>query len=151
LASDVQIDAEPAPGGVRVVVTIVPRLTLARIEVDGNVVIDDAESERTMQLAPGAEVSPPVLAAACDALATAYGERGSPHAVATTALRDTDVAGRKVLVVTVHEGAPERLARVRFAGEAPTRDEETIVLAALGLSRGDVLDRHAIDDGVRAA
>lgn len=151
LASDVQVDAVVAAGGVRLVVTIVPRLTLARVEVEGNAVIDDEEAERTMQVAPGVEVSAAVLTRAREALAAAYAERGYPRESVTTALRDTDVPGHKVLVVTVTEGVAERLRAVRFVGEAPAEDVQRVILGALGVSRGDVLDRRSVDDGVRAA
>lgn len=149
--ADVQLEVEPAEGGVRLIVTLVPRLLVLRVEVSGNEVLDDEEMLRAAQVSEGGEVRPEQLGELTRRIEGAYAERGYVVAHATAALRDTDDPARKVLLLAVREGRPARLRAVRFAGETPRDEARELVLAELGLARGDVVDRRALGDGLRAA
>ncbi len=149
--ADVQIDAEPATGGARVIVSVTPRLLVLRVQSTGNTVLDDAELRRAARIAEGEEVRPAELGELAERVMRAYAERGYASARVAVSLRDTDDPARKVLVLGVVEGAPARLRAVRFLGEAPPDEARERVLDALGVARGDIVDQRTLADGARAA
>lgn len=144
--SDVQIDLVPIDGGVRVVAHLVPRIVLARIEVQENDVLSDDEILRALDVAAGREIEPEALATLSEAAKQAYAERGYERAEIELVLRDTDDPGRKVLIVRAIEGEPTRVAALRFVGEAPP--PESGAIDAIDLELGDVFDRSTIDEAI---
>jgi outer membrane protein assembly complex protein YaeT len=149
--ADVQLDVEQVGEGVRLIVTLVPRLVVLRIQLSGNEALEDEEVLRAAQVSEGGEVRPEELGVLTRRIESAYAERGYVAARATASLRDTDDPARKVLFLGVREGRPARLRAVRFAGETPVEEARELVLAELGLHRGDVVDRRALGEGLRAA
>lgn len=149
--ADVQLDVEPRGDGVRLIVTLVPRLFVLRVQIAGNVTLDDEEILRAAQVNEGGEVRPDQLGDLMRRIEGAYAERGYSAARASASLRETDDPARKVLVVDIREGRPARLRAVRFVGETPVDEAREVVLAELHLDRGDVVDRRALGDGLRAA
>lgn len=149
--ADVQLDVEPAGEGVTLIVTLVPRLIVLRVQIAGNVMLEDEEVLRVAQIGEGAEVRPDQLGELMRRVESAYGERGYASAHASASLRETDDPSRKVLVIDIREGRPALLRAVRFAGEVPEDEAREIVLTELSLDRGDVVDCRALGDGLRAA
>jgi len=149
--ADVQIDAEAAPGGVRLVITATPRLVVLRVQMTGNEVLDDDELRRAARLSEGDEIRPTELGELAERVMRAYADRGYASAQVVVTLRDTDDATRKVVVFGIAEGAPSRLRAVRFLGEAPPDEARDRVLGALSVSRGDVVDQRTVGDGARNA
>ena len=149
--ADVQIDAEVAPGGVRLVVTATPRLVVLRVQSTGNEVLDDDELRRAARIAEGDEVRPTELGELAERVMRAYADRGYARAQVVVTLRDTDDATRKVVIFAVAEGAPSRLRAVRFLGEAPPNDVRERILGALSVTRGDVVDQRTVTDDARNA
>ncbi len=149
--ADVQLDVERVGTGVRLIATLVPRLLVLRVQVSGNAVLEDDELLRAAQVHEGVEVRADQLGDLVRRVESAYAERGYAGAHAQVSLRDTDDPSRKVLVLEVREGRPARLRAVRFAGETPEDDARELVLGELGLERGDVVDRRALGDGLRAS
>lgn len=147
--ADVQIDAVAEGSGVALIVQLVPRIVITRVDVVGNAVISDEDVEQVLALGIDRELEQGQLAALAEAVAAAYVERGYADARITLRLRDTDDPTRKVLRVRVAEGEPVRITRWVFEGDAAPSDVD--IPDAVGLEVGDVLDRTRLRDGVREA
>lgn len=151
LYTEVQLDVEPLGEGIRLIVTLVPRLVVLRVQLAGNEVLEDEEILRAAEVSEGGEIRPEELGDMMRRIEGAYAERGYVAAHATASLRDTDDPARKLLFIDVREGRPARLRAVRFIGEAPVAEARKLVLDELGLARGDVVDRRTLGDGLRGA
>jgi outer membrane protein assembly factor BamA len=150
--TDVQIDAEPAGAdGVRLRVALAPRTTLVRVDLSGNRSLDDDELVRALGVGPDSELTREQTDELARRVVAAYAEIGFTRALVHTELRDTEDPSRKILGVRVIEGEPARLRAVRFVGERPPEQATRRLLAALGIGRGDVVDRRKLRDAVRAA
>lgn len=156
--ADVAYEGEPTPRGVRVVVTLSPRILLARIEVSGNATISTPAVLDLLGAREGSELTRPSLETFRRALLAELAERGFLDARVDVELRDTDTPSRKVLRVRVREGAPRRIAQLRFIRRTSRSIPETIepprnadVLGALGVGVGDPLDRRRLDEGLHRA
>ncbi len=148
LWADVQLDLVPAAHGVRVVAHLVPRLTLARVDIRGNDVFGDEDIERRIGLNSGSEIRRGSLDTIRHTIEAAYAERGYRHTRAHTLLRDTDDPARKVLIVEIDEGAPTRITAIHFEGTAPPDASDGV--SAMDLAVGDVYDVRHVADAVRA-
>jgi outer membrane protein assembly complex protein YaeT len=160
--ADVSFDAESVAGGVRVRVSLVPRILVARIEIEGSETLAEQTVRELVGVSEGGEITGAALGQIRTALKEALAERGFVDAEVDATLRDTDSPSRKVLRVVVREGEPIRVARLRFVAARPgtgiTGDEAELappeavdVRGALGVGVGDVLDRRRLAEGVRAA
>ncbi len=160
--ADVSFEAESAAGGVRIFVTLVPRILLARIEIEGNATLSDQAILDVLAVREGGEITLDAISIFRVSLKEALAARGFVEAEVDVLLRDTDSPSRKVLRVVVREGEPLRIRAVRFVSAVasvgphggdtdaePPADTE--VRGALGLGQGDVLDRRRLDEGVRRA
>lgn len=156
--ADVSYDVEAAGEGVRVLVTLVPRILLTRIEIEGNETLSDAAVLDVLGVHEGGEIVAGSLGDLRNALKDALAMRGLLAADIEVLLRDTDLPSQKVLRVLVHEGEPLRVHELRFValgagieGAAIEVPEDADVVGAIGLSDGDVLDRIRLEEGVRRA
>jgi len=147
--ADVQIDAVAEGSGVALIVQLVPRIVITRVDVIGNAVLSDEDVEQVLALGIDRELQQGQLAALAEAVAAAYVERGYADARITLRLRDTDDPTRKVLRVRVAEGEPVRVTRYAWDGDTPPGDLD--LPGAIGIEPGDVLDRTRLRDGVREA
>jgi len=145
---DVQIDAVAEGGGVRVIAHLVPRLEIARVDVTGNAVLDDQEIARGLGLSTGGPIERDGLATLERGIDALYAARGYLATRARIDLLDTDDPFAKVLVIRIVEGRPTRIVAIRFLGQNPSG---VSLRSLLDVDVGDVLDRHAIEDAVRAA
>jgi len=146
--SDVQVDARPEEGGVSLALLVTPRLVLARIEMRGHHALSEDELRQALRVREGQQVEASALVELAASAEAVFAERGLVHARVELRLRDTDDAARKVLLVEVHEGAPERLHAIRWTNDTPP-DAESLV-SALGVDLGGVLERRRLEAGVRA-
>lgn len=145
--ADVQIALAPEGDGVRLVIALVPRLILTRVDVYGNDVIDTADLLRELRVASGNEVDEATLDGLPAVVAELYAERGHDAARLDVELRDTDDPSRKVLLLRIDEGAPTRVRELRFEGEAPP--VVSGLRRALGIAEGDVLERARLEELMR--
>jgi outer membrane protein assembly factor BamA len=156
--ADVLLECEETAGGVLVRVTLVPRVLLTRIELEGNESLSDQAVLDVLGVHEDGEVVPDRLGAMRAALKDELALRGFVGAEVELSLRDTDSPSRKVLRVVVREGEPLRVSELRFVAiggglESPslTPPEDAELPAAIGLGDGDVLDRTRLEDGLRHA
>ncbi|MEY4583489.1 MAG: hypothetical protein RL701_8192 [Pseudomonadota bacterium] len=139
---DVQVEAEPAAAGVVLVFRLEPRLRIHRVEVRGQDELDQQIVTDALGLAAGVEVRVDALSALESNVRRAYAERGFLGARVTIRFRDTDHPAEKVLLVEIVEGGPTRITKLECSG-SPLRDPSEL-FSAMGLSRGDTLDRRAL-------
>jgi outer membrane protein assembly complex protein YaeT len=147
--TDVQIDAEPMPGGVKLTVWLTPRIVLRRLDISGNMALDTQSVREALGVAATSEVSPDQLDVLARNVAKAYAERGYLGAQIDVGLRDTDDPSSKVLMVHIEEGAPTRIRQMRFAGEQPLDPWQ--VRQSMSSAIGDILDRRKLGEDVAKA
>lgn len=115
--ADVQIKAMPAGEGVRLFITLSPRVVLTRIDIYGNSLLDDDSVLRTLDLREGMELVGDVRSRIPEQLMEAYRSRGYIHADVNATLLDTDDPARRVLVLRIYEGPPLLVRSVSFRSE----------------------------------
>jgi outer membrane protein assembly complex protein YaeT len=146
---DAQIDIVPSGAGVALVVHLVPRVLLTRVELQGNDVLDDPTLARVIEVSEGSELEADTRISLVRSAREAYRERGYERVRIETIVRDTDDPTKKVLIVRIAEGEPTRVVRVQFEGEAPP--PASGASDALGISVGDILDERNLEESVRDA
>ncbi|MBX7194634.1 MAG: hypothetical protein K1X94_21445, partial [Sandaracinaceae bacterium] len=104
--ADVSYEAEGVAGGVLVRVTLVPRILLARIELEGNETLSDQAVLDVLGVREGGEIAAGTLGALRAALKDALALGGFIGAEVEVDLRDPDSPSRKVLRVPITEGEP---------------------------------------------
>jgi len=147
--SDVQIDAVPVEGGVRLVAHLRPQVILTRVEYQGNGVIGDDDLARATGVTMGTELDDDTSPALVRQIREMYAERGYERAAVHPVLRDTDDPSRKVLLVEIDEGPPTRIVRISYEGRAPPAASGA--RASLSIDVGDILDRNRVLEAVTAA
>ena len=147
--TNVQVDAIAQDNGVKLVVWLTPRILVHRLDIAGNSSLDEQTIRDALRVDAGSEVSADQLPELVRAVAKLYAERGYVGAQIETDLRDTDDPSRKVLMLTIEEGAPTRIRTIRFQGDQPL--DPPAVLAAMQSARGDVFDRSQLEDDVARA
>jgi outer membrane protein assembly complex protein YaeT len=144
--TDVQVDALPARGGVKLIIWLTPRIVVHRLDVTGNERLDAQAIRDALGVSVGGEVSSEQLETLSRSVAAVYAEHGYLGAQIEIGLRDTDDPSRKVLMVHIEEGAPTRIRSIGFAGDQPL--DPVAALSAMSSSEGDILDRHKVADDV---
>lgn len=144
---DVQIDAEGTPAGVRLVFHLSPRITLQRIDIDGNVNVASSDLTDALDAGAGSELEASQLEVIEAAVRGVYAERGYLGTRIAARFRDTDDPAIKVLMVNVDEGAPTRIESITFAGQTPRNP--AAVLASMGIAVTDVLDRRVLAESAQ--
>jgi outer membrane protein insertion porin family len=147
--TDVQIDAEAMPGGVKLIVWLTARIVLRRLDISGNQSLDTQSVREALGVAATSEVSPEQLDRLARNVAKAYAEHGYLGAQIEVGLRDTDDPSSKVLMVHIEEGVPTRIRQIRFAGEQPL--DAVQVRASMSSAVGDILDRTKLNEDVAKA
>jgi len=147
--TDVQVSWEPAEGGARLIVNLVARAVLSRVDLRGADAVDGGELLREVELQPGAQLSVEAVERVQRRLTESYAARGYRQAKVVTTLRDTDDPSRKVLVIEVEERTPTRIRSIQVDGDH-TLDPGTL-WRALPFGEGDLLDRSVVLEGVQRA
>lgn len=144
--SDVQIDGLHDGEGVTLLVQLVPRLIVHRVDLVGVRALERRELLRIIGLREQAEIDRARFPELIIALRDAYAEHGYYEAAVQVVLRDTDDPARKVVRIEVAEGAPTTISSVRFRGEALPRRRG--VRRLLGVGVGDPADLTRIQEGL---
>jgi outer membrane protein assembly factor BamA len=145
---DVQVEAEPVSKGVVLVFYLEPRIFLRRVEVRGQDQLDEQVVRDALNVSAGAEVRVDALPTLETAVRRAYAERGYLSTRVAVRFRDTDDPSQRVLLVEIDEAGPTRIVDLQFRGEAPLAPER--VLSAMGIARGDVLNRRLLTAALRS-
>jgi len=146
--TDVQIDGQQLAHGIKLIVRLIPRVILHRIQVTGAEQVPEGAVRDALRVTAGSEVSVQGTGELARLVTQLYAERGYLSAHADVTLRDTDDPTSKVLMVDIEEGAPARVRAVRFEGDAPPDPDR--VLASMSIDPGDVLDRAKLVSDVQA-
>lgn len=141
--SDVVVRAVDAPGGVRLVFQLTPAELLARLTIEGNVVLGDAELLALSDLQEGGPLEQDEVDTAIAAILDAYRRKGYDEAKVTVSREPA--YGGVGLVLTLDEGVPTRVGKVTLTGSPGLPLEQMLEL--LNLRVGEVLDRSALEAG----
>jgi outer membrane protein insertion porin family len=156
--ADVEVGCEDTAAGIVVRVKLTPRVLLTRIEIEGNVTLSEPAILDLLGVHEGGEIASEQLDAMRSTVEAELAVRGFVAAAVELSLRDTDSPSRKVLRVLVREGEPLRVSELRFvalgggvtsASLVPPEDAD--IPGAIGMGRGDVLDRPRLESGLRRA
>jgi outer membrane protein assembly complex protein YaeT len=148
---DIEVHAEPAPGGVAIRYNLIPLHGVSRIEFRGELGLDERQLRRAVTERFG--VSPPIgrSDAAARALEQLYADRGYLRAEVTPAAEVQHDPDRTTLVFNVRSGPRARVAGVTVNG-TPLVSSAALV-GRLGLAPGRPYDpfalRRRIDDHVQ--
>lgn len=142
--SDVTARVVEVPGGVRLVFQLTPVQQLARLVIEGNVVLSDEEIRQASGLQEYAPLDPDGLDSATAAIEAAYGRKG--YDLAQVKVSTEPATNGVVLVLTLDEGEPTRLGRLTLTGSLGLPLPQ--LLATLELEVGMVFDRARLDAGL---
>ncbi|HEX8706412.1 MAG TPA: POTRA domain-containing protein [Myxococcaceae bacterium] len=142
--SDVAVRVAEVPGGVRLVFQLTPVQVLARLVIEGNSVLSAEEIREASGLQEYAPMEPDRLDTATVAIEAAYARRG--YDLARVKVSSEPSPAGLVLVLTLEEGEPTRLARVTLTGSLGLPVPE--LMAALGMDVGSVFDQAQFDAGL---
>ncbi|XXF81652.1 POTRA domain-containing protein [Myxococcaceae bacterium GXIMD 01537] len=141
---DVEAREVVVPGGVRLVFQLSAAELLARLTVEGNVILADAQILEASGLQEGGPLEQDELDAALASIVQAYRRRGYDEAKVTVT-REPAFGGVGV-VFTLDEGVPTRVGRVTVTGSPGLALPE--LLTTLGLRVGEVFDRANLEAGL---
>jgi outer membrane protein insertion porin family len=156
---DVQVEAESATNGVVLVFYLEPRIFVRRIEVRGQEQLDEQMVRDALGVGVGAEVRADAMPALEAGVRRAYAERGYLGTRVSVRFRDTDDPSQRVLLVELYEGGPTRIADLSFRRAGPQSAGATLgklpqapanIFSAMGLARGDVLNRRLLTAALRS-
>ncbi len=141
---DVEIDAVPVTGGVRLVVHLEERRRIRTLDATGNEHLDTREIRRVAGFVPDAEESPDLLEEMRGRIEAAYAAHGYPNAAVSFHSTEAGEAGRIVLVATVVEGEPIRIRTVHLTGTLLY--PEAMLHDILDIETGDPWDQPGLVD-----
>lgn len=142
--SDVVARVTEVPGGVRLVFELTPVQVLARLVIEGNVVLSAEEIREVSGLQEYAPLDPDTLDSARAAIEAAYARRG--YAQARVRVSSEPSAGGVVLILELEEGQPTRLSRLTLTGSLGLPVPR--LRKALGMEVGAVFDQAQLDAGL---
>jgi outer membrane protein assembly factor BamA len=142
--SDVVARVVEVPGGVRLMFHLTPVQRLARLVIEGNVVLSDEEIREASGLQEYAPLDPEAVDMARAAIEAAYGRKG--YDLAQVKVSSEPAGEDLVLVLTLEENEPTRLGRVTLTGSLGLPLPE--LMKALGMEVGAVFDRVRLDAGL---
>jgi outer membrane protein insertion porin family len=142
--SDVVARVVEVPGGVRLVFQLTPVQVLARLVIEGNLVLSNEEIREASGLQEYAPLEPGRLEAAKVAIEEVYARKG--YDVARVKVSSEPSSEGVVLVLRLEEGEPTRLARVTLTGSLGLPVPR--LMETLGMDVGSVFDRAQLDAGL---
>jgi len=138
--------AETMPDGrLRLVFVLTGIEKLVAVSFTGHTAIPESLLLQQANLQVNAEFQPEQLGSAIEAIQAAYFRIGYRQATVTP--RRKAAKGGLALEFRIEEGAPTRIAEVRFEGDLGLDPDQ--LAAAFRLEHGDVLNLGALDEAVR--
>jgi len=143
--ADARVEITPDPGGIRVVVRLVPRRLVAATRVDLHDAPFDAEEVlREADLGDGAEIVPTDLPRQRARIEAYFVRRGYPSPVVTITTRPTDAKERVLVLVEVAPGVPRKLARRVFYAVGGRKTDLEPYTDGYTVKVGDRVDEGAL-------
>lgn len=147
--AEARVSAREAPGGVELIVRGERRYRLQSYSIRGVGARPLEDVDEELGLRAGAAVTPSRVQAALLRVEAGYRDAGFPSPRVTSRWRETDDPSARVLVVEVEEGAPHRVAELRWPG-APA-DVLEALREAFDLPAGSIAAPSRLRAGLRAA
>ena len=121
--ADVQVDAEPSPGGIRVRYTIVPKHRISELMIEGADALGNRRVREIMALRLGDIVDEAVLAAGARRVQDEYVKKYRPATRIAWTLEPTDPPGTSRVRIRVKEAPRAVINDFQFAGVHSFSDE----------------------------
>lgn len=124
LVDDLQIFAEDAPGGVKVVAEVVTRPLISGIGFDGNTTFSDKKLAGESKLSVGQILSDSQIIKARRNIEDYYQGFGYPDVTVTHRLQATEREGYASLIFLVQEGVKNEVRKISFDGNTALKDAD---------------------------
>jgi hypothetical protein len=147
--AEARVSAREAPGGVELIVSGERRYRLQSYTTQGVGARAAEDVDDELGLRAGAAVTESRVQAALTRVESGYRDAGFPHPRVASRWRETDDPSVRVLVVSVEEGAPQRVGVVRWPG-APA-EVVAALAAAFDLPAGAIAAPTRLRAGLIAA
>jgi outer membrane protein insertion porin family len=147
--AEARVSAREAPGGVELIVRGERRYRLQSYTTQGVGARAAEDVDDELGLRAGAAVTESRVQAALTRVESGYRDAGFPHPRVASRWRETDDPSVRVLVVSVEEGAPQRVGVVRWPG-APA-EVVAALAAAFDLPAGAIAAPTRLRAGLIAA
>jgi len=143
--ADVRVSARRIDSGqVLLILTVATRMRLVRIDIEGESSLESSDLEKAAGFFPDMPVDEDRLKEMVQKILLKYRDAGLPDASASARHEPAGERGRVRLVLTVNEGRPLLIGKIRIQGL--DRFAESDLLDAAGLKEGGRFDRQDVDD-----
>jgi len=146
-----QVDAEADGGGARLVLRLVPRKLVARLDVDlHGARLDVDELLRDAGLSDGGEIVATEVGATERRIERTFAVHGYPAAKAELRMRDTEDPAHTLVLVDVVPGAPRVIGDRYFYVFGAPAEQVAPLEKAYSVGKGDRADGPALDEADHA-
>ena len=139
---DVQPNAEPADGGVRLRYVLFPLHAVDRVEFRGTLGVSDGDLRRVIAERFGPVPSAGRAPEVARVVTQFYKDRGYPNANVASRIEELHDPDRATMVLDVDAGPRSRIVKVEF--EQIDQADKTVFLAAPAVREGQPFDAEAI-------
>ena len=144
---DVDVVANPVPGGVEIVFRLDPLHPIDRVEFRGNTGILEEELRRLVQQRYGGVPTGVTLPSIERTVQNMLADRGYPKATVRATTEETHDPDRATLVLTIDAGPQSRIGTVRITGNPPLDD--AAILERVGVRVNEPYRRRVVIDGLQ--
>jgi outer membrane protein insertion porin family len=116
LVTNVRIYGEPLPDGVKVIVVVQTRVTLAGVYIQGNEKVKTARIRREINLKVNSPLDEQILEQARQKIVELYQKRGFPDVDVQYKLTTNEEQGTATVTYAISEGAKATVRHIRFIG-----------------------------------
>src|SRR6202047_3828943 len=116
LVTNVRIYGEPLPDGVKVIVVVQTRVTLAGVDIQGNERVKVARIRREINLKINTPLDEQILEQARQKIVELYQKRGFPDVDVQYKLTTNEDQGTATVTYAISEGAKATVRHIRFNG-----------------------------------
>jgi outer membrane protein insertion porin family len=116
LVTNVRIYGEPLPDGVKVIVVVQTRVTLAGVYIQGNEKVKTARIRREINLKINSPLDEQILEQARQKIVELYQKRGFPDVDVQYKLTTNEDQGTATVTYAISEGAKATVRHIRFIG-----------------------------------
>jgi outer membrane protein insertion porin family len=124
LVTNVRIYGEPLPDGVKVIVVVQTRVTLAGVYVVGNERVKTARIKKEMALKVNAPLDEQALETARQKVVELYQKRGFPDVDVSYKVETNEDRGTATVTYSISEGSKAVIRKIRFYGNTAIKSSQ---------------------------
>ncbi|MFP6686808.1 MAG: POTRA domain-containing protein [Polyangiaceae bacterium] len=148
-AAEIRATASPAVGGVKLLLSVVPRRVAADVRVSGGV-LDTATTLRAVELARNTELTERKLTKIVAGIQRLYARQGYGQALVSIVTRNTDNPLRVLVELTISAGEARTISRRTFYIETVHKPRVGKLKDAYAVKQGARVDEDALDEADNA-